>query len=237
MCNKNAISVEGKVSVTDRGLCDSCGDCTEACPSRARQLAGREASLSEILETIERDRPFYVESGGGVTFTGGEPLAQPEALGELLKLCKERGIHTAVDTSGQAKTEVIEEIANWTDLFLYDLKLMCSSEHLEHVGIDNELILANLKQLSKTNSAIRLRIPVIPGVNDSKDNISLTADLVRDLDVPIDIELLSFHKVAAHKYERLGKTKHAMRSTITNSTLKKVAESFQEMGLEVVTRN
>ncbi len=185
--------------------CAHCGVCVEACPSGARRLAGTGMSVDEVLEAVEKDRVFYEESGGGVTFSGGEPLMQPEFLRECLTAARERGLHTAVDTCGHAATASLLDVADAADLFLFDLKLMDEARHRELFGVSNRLILENARALSGRGRPIWLRVPLVPGVNDDRENLAATAAFARTLDSVERVNLLPFHRTAREKYLRLGR--------------------------------
>ncbi len=182
--------------------CDFCGKCELYCPQNARQICGKEITAEEVLKEIIKDKSFYEISGGGVTFSGGECMLQIDFLLEILKLCKENGIHTAVDTAGHIKWESFEKILPYTDLFLYDIKLFDSQKHKEYVGVDNSLILENLKKLSAANKEIIIRIPVIGGVNDCIEEMQSIADFLKPLNIS-KTELLPYHAMGEHKFEAL----------------------------------
>jgi len=203
ICPQNGISING-VATTDRAKCDVCGECAQVCYYGAREVSGREMSVAEVLAEIERDVPFYDQSGGGVTFSGGEPLLQRRFLAELLRECKGREIHTVVDTSGLAAWDVIYDIRDDVGLFLYDLKLMDNERHKQTTGVSNELILSNLKRLAESGSQIFVRIPLIPGINDDAENLAQSAAFIAALPNITGVELMGYHEIAAAKYEALG---------------------------------
>ena len=191
--------------VLDTSRCDSCGDCADACPAGARQLAGRHMTVGEVLAEVAKDQVFFDQSGGGVTVSGGEPLMQAEFTEELLAACKARRLRTALDTCGLAHSSVLERVRPHVDLFLYDLKLMDAAAHLRYTGAKNDLILRNLALLAEAGSEVIVRMPVIPGVNDGEDNLDrlagfMTAHGLRDID------LLPYHRIASDKYRRLHLT-------------------------------
>jgi pyruvate formate lyase activating enzyme len=206
-CQPDAIhaSPSGVGVVTDRERCTACGKCTLVCVAEARQLVGQQYSVNQVMAEIEADRVFYERSGGGVTFTGGEPLAQPRFLLELLSACHTRGISTVVDTSGFALWQVLDEIRPLVDLFLYDLKLMDEARHIHWTGISNSDILSNLRQLSETGSRILVRIPLIPGINDDEENLRAMGEFLASLSASPPVELLPYHNIAAAKYAGLGR--------------------------------
>ncbi len=183
--------------------CDFCGKCELYCPHDARKICGKEMTAEEVLAEVIKDKDFYDISGGGVTFSGGECMLQIDFLEEILKKCKEKGIHTAVDTAGHIKWESFERILPYTDLFLYDIKLFDSEKHKEYTGVDNRQILENLKRLSKTGKKIIVRVPVIGTVNDNEEEMQKIADFLRTLNI-FKVEHLPYHAMGEHKFEALG---------------------------------
>jgi pyruvate formate lyase activating enzyme len=204
-CPEDAIRLEANGPVTDLARCEVCGLCTDACFSGARELAGREMTAAQVMGAVERDRPFYDESGGGVTFSGGEPLLQPEFLSELLRACRSLEIHTALDTCGYAPWGVLDRIRRDVDLFLYDVKAIDDDQHRQLTGVSNRVILENLRALSGHGHAIILRVPLIPGINDDDNNIRRTGALACSLPVPVALELLPYHRIGVEKYGRIAR--------------------------------
>jgi pyruvate formate lyase activating enzyme len=204
-CPEDAIRLEANGPVTDLARCEVCGLCTDACFSGARELAGREMTAVQVMASIERDRPFYDESGGGVTFSGGEPLLQPEFLSELLRSCRSSEIHTALDTCGYAPWGVLDRIRGDVDLFLYDVKAIDDDQHRQLTGVSNRVILENLRALSGHGHAIILRVPLIPGINDGDDNIRRTGALATSLPAPVSVEFLPYHRIGVEKYGRIAR--------------------------------
>lgn len=202
-CPKRAIRWEGG-SLTDWDVCDHCGDCADACYSGAREMVGRAISVDRLMTEIERDLPFYDQSGGGVTFTGGEPLFQRDFLHEMLHACRMKEIHAIVDTSGHAPWESFELILPWVNLFLYDLKLMDETRHLQFTGVSNQLILENLRRLSFTGTPLIVRIPLIPGVNDEQDDMEQFAIFLSGLPHLEGMEIIPYHEIGVPKYLSLG---------------------------------
>jgi len=185
--------------------CILCGACVEACPPGARRLAGTEMATSQVLAVVIQDRIFYEESGGGVTFSGGEPLMQFDFLKALLTACRERGLRTAVDTGGFAPVEHLLEIAGLADLILYDLKLMDERRHREATGLGNRQVLENLAALGRVHEGIWIRVPIIPGVNDDQGNLAATARFATGLQGVRQVNLLPFHRTWHGKLGRLGR--------------------------------
>jgi pyruvate formate lyase activating enzyme len=205
ICPSGAIQIKNGIPVTEKGKCILCGKCIEKCPALAREMIGEKLTTEEVVKEIEKDLIFYEESGGGVTFSGGEPLGQSEFLVELLNGCREKKIHTAVDTSGYISWEILNKISLKVDLFLYDLKLMDNERHKKYTGVSNEIILENLKKLSSVHNNIFIRFPVIPGINDDYQNIRKIGEFLSSLEIT-QVNLLSYHYIGKDKYRRLGST-------------------------------
>ena len=202
-CPEGALALGEDGVVTDEGRCRVCGVCEDACPAEARRLIGHDVGVDELLAQIERDRPYYEESGGGVTFSGGEPLLQWRFLLEILTACGARGLHRAVDTTGFAAPGVLRRVARETDLFLYDLKVMDPELHRRVTGVPLQPILDNLALLLSLGARVRIRIPVIPGVT-SDDSIDRTASFLASLPPVEGVSLLPFHKSARDKHRKFG---------------------------------
>lgn len=203
-CPQNAITASTAGLSRDSDRCTACGSCAEACPAEARELAGKTMTADEVLSEIEKDIPFYRQSGGGVTFSGGEPLMQPGFLLELLDRCGRLGLHRAVDTTGHAAAEDLLEAAGRSELLLYDIKHIDPVKHLECTGISNKLILDNLMLLARERTNINIRVPVIPGFNDDAENIRRLGDIALSLPQRPEISLLPYHSAAGNKYRKMG---------------------------------
>jgi pyruvate formate lyase activating enzyme len=184
--------------------CRMCTDCAPVCPAEARRVAGRDMTRSEILREIERDRIFFDESGGGVTFSGGEPLAQPELLEAMLQACRERGLHTAIETCGAVPRAVLLRVASLAGLVLYDVKLLNAARHREYTGAGNRNILENLAMLVESGANVVARIPLVPGINDSPADIRDFRDYFTRVR-PARIHLLPYHRAGSEKYQRVGR--------------------------------
>lgn len=182
--------------------CDFCGKCALFCPSDAREICGKKYTVEEVFEIIKKDTALYENSGGGVTFSGGECMLQIDFLYQILKKCKDAGIHTAVDTAGHVPFEYFRRIIPFTDLFLYDVKCIDSEKHKKYTGVTNEQILMNLKKLLESDVKVVIRTPVIAGVNDSVEEI---AEIKRLCDKAEKIELLPYHAMGEHKFLALGR--------------------------------
>ncbi|HHX74752.1 MAG TPA: glycyl-radical enzyme activating protein [Firmicutes bacterium] len=190
----------------DRTLCDDCGLCVAACPARALCLTTTEMTLDEVMAAIEKDRAYYEKSGGGVTISGGEPMVQHEFTLALLTACKEAALHTCLDTTGFAKFELYEKVLPFVDLFLYDLKHMDTKRSQRLTGVPNELILANARKLAAAGARLQIRMPIIPRLNDTEENLQATATFCRELGQAVHlVQILPYHRLGAVKYDRIGR--------------------------------
>lgn len=206
--------------------CVFCGKCELYCPSDARKICGKEYTSDEVLSEVIKDLTFYRNSGGGVTFSGGECMLQIDFLAEILKKCKANDIHTAVDTAGNVPWEYFEKILPYTDLFLYDVKCFSDELHIEGTGVSNKRIKENLKKLSaEFNGDIIIRIPLIPGYNDDISELQKTADFLSGISA-VKTELLPYHAMGEHKYDALGMdcTKYTAPTSDETAELKKLFE-------------
>jgi len=232
-CRKNAISKGAEYVSINRRLCNLCGKCVVACPSDALVLVGRGARADEILEEIEKDVIFYDESGGGVTFSGGEPLMQPDFLEALLEGCKERNIHTALDTCGYASCETVDRIKDKVDLFLFDIKTMDDRTHRKYTGVSNKLIIQNFKRLAENGSSISVRFPIIPGVNDDAENVTRTGEFALSHGVK-QVCLLPYHRAGIEKFRSLDKTYRLEDlQSPSNEKMQMIKEKLIILGLDV----
>jgi pyruvate formate lyase activating enzyme len=195
------VAPDGAIEI-DRSLCKNCGECVQACPNKARELSGKIMTVEEVLEEVKKDSLFYQNSGGGVTASGGEPTHQPEFLWHLFKRCRESAIHTCLDTTGYVKTETLQKILGQTDLVLYDIKHMDPIRHKELTGVDNSLILKNARVVAASRPMI-IRLPLIPGYNDSEENLNALIKFMAELGLK-RIDLLPYHALGKQKYQRLG---------------------------------
>jgi pyruvate formate lyase activating enzyme len=234
ICPRDALSRSNHFISIDREKCDLCGDCVPVCPTQALEIIGRELSVEELMKEIEKDRIFYEESTGGVTFSGGEPLAQLEFLNSVLDKCKKKGLHTVLDTCGYVPFEELAKIADKVDLFLYDFKLMDDEKHKEVTGVSNKLIIENLKKLSEKGSQIVVRIPIIEGVNDADENITRTAKFIASLPGIKEISLLPYHKGGRQKYARLNKTSKMDKTPApSKEKINRIKKRLEHFGFQV----
>ena len=221
---------------TDRTNCDNCGLCAKACTSKALYMCGDDYTIEEAMQRVRRDMPFFKRSGGGVTVSGGECLCQPEYLLELLKKCKEEGVHTAVDTTGFAPWKNIEMVLPYTDLFLYDLKNMDSRLHRLATGVPNELILENAKKIADHGGKFQIRIPMIPLFNDSQEMFEKFGAFIKTLGDAVEVvQLLPYHKLGTVKWERLQRHNKVFESVPPKDELVQARKAYLEsLGLNVM---
>lgn len=203
-CPEKALSASPDGIITDEDLCTHCGICVNVCPAGARELVGRTETVGSLMEVIRKDIPFFDTSGGGVTFSGGEPLMQAEFLLALLEACGQEDIHRALDTTGYTDLGTLMRVARHTDLFLFDLKFMDTEKHRRYTGVSNEQILENLEALARYGSRITIRIPLIPGINDDKDNINRTATYLAHLPQIKKVHILPYHDFQKSKYDKFS---------------------------------
>ena len=202
ICPKQAHHVtEQGVHIIDRTRCTACGQCADHCYTQALMMTGKTVTADDVFQVIVKDKLYFKNSGGGVTFSGGECLMQPAFLRELLKLCHEAGIHTAVDTAGNVPFSAIDSILPWADLFLFDVKAADPVVHKKLTGVSNEQILQNLRQLSYLGKDIIIRIPYVIGAND--EEMAGIADILHGLHLR-DIEILPYHRLGENKRHALG---------------------------------
>jgi len=212
--------------------CNNCGECTKVCPSMALRMIGRWVSPEDVCKEVEKDKSFYQNSKGGVTLSGGEPTLQLYFVRDLLRICKEKGISTALDTSGFVEWRLLEKIVDEVDIFLYDVKHMDDKEHIRLTGVSNRMILQNLKRLKERGKEIIVRVPLIPGYNSSSRNLQETMDYLSSLHIK-KVELLPYNKAAGSKYQYIGKS-YPLESLepYSQDEMKRIVAEFREAGLD-----
>ena len=204
VCPQQAIfQADGKIQF-DRTKCNGCGKCASVCPTGARKLLGETVSAAELVRRLARDAVFYRESGGGVTFSGGEPFMQPEFLRELVFACKRQGIDTAVETSGFFELEPVKDIIEALDFIFIDLKVVNSQQHQNWTGTENERILANIAAISKLNQEVVVRVPLMEEVNSSEENMEALCEFLQAETKVKGVELLTYHNLGQNKYQAIG---------------------------------
>lgn len=246
-CPKGAVSegarkvspVDGsevRTVLVDRGACDDCGACAGVCSAKALYMCGTDYGVDEVMGRILKDVPFYEHSGGGVTLSGGECLDQPGFALALLKACKERGINTAVDTTGDVDYGRIAEILPCTDLFLYDLKNMDSALHKTVIGVPNERILENARRISRDGGKLQVRIPIIPRFNDSGASFEAAGRFLVGLGPAVEVvQLLPYHRLGTVKWERLQRSAPVLEAEIpSDESVDARKRQLEAMGLDVM---
>jgi pyruvate formate lyase activating enzyme len=214
--------------------CTLCGACAESCPSDARRMVGREMAVAEVMDEVLRDRIFYEESSGGVTFSGGEPLMQPRFVLALLEACRACGLHTAIDTCGFGCTDHLLAMARLASLVLFDVKLMDDARHRQNCGVSNRPILENLRALDAIHRHIWLRVPVIPGVNDDEANLVAIAKLAAGTQGVRQVNLLPYHNTGVTKARRLARAAQADEpGQVSLERMEQAGELFRARGLSV----
>jgi pyruvate formate lyase activating enzyme len=219
----------------DRLVCTNCGLCTETCYAQALMLNGREVTVGEALAEVEKDRPFYEQSHGGMTLSGGEPLNQPDFTTALLRLAKEAGLHTALDTSGMASREALTRALDYTDLVLYDLKLMDRAAHRQACGGDNTIIHDNLRCVNERGIPVYIRAPIIPHYTDHPDNVAAIADFAATLSCVEEVDLMRYHRLGESKWERID-LEYPLKGIQppSDETMQSLKEIVAARGLKVV---
>ncbi len=203
-CPHGALSAGEDGIVIDRARCQGCGTCAETCYAEALVLRGQRMTVAEVIAEVLKDRPFYENSGGGMTLSGGEPLFQPDFAIGLLRAAKAEGLHTCLDTSGLVAPEVLEAALEHVDLVLYDLKTTDQARHSRHTGCDNRQILENLRRVTSNGQAVKLRMPLVPGFNDRAEDMEAAARFIAGLKHAPPLEVLPYHKLGEGKYGALG---------------------------------
>ena len=231
-CPVNAIAIDkDKGRIIDRGKCNRCFECVDICPTKALTKAGNYMTLEEVIKEIEKDEIFYSKSNGGVTVSGGEPLSQALFTHNMLEICKQRGFHTALDTSGYSPWPTFKRVLKHVDLVLYDLKHMDPKLHEKATGESNEFIISNLRKVSVSKETW-LRIPLVPGYNDTKENPEKVGKLGREIGVA-RVSILPFHKLGEGKYKQIGK-QHSLGETNIPSRdqLQEIQKFLEGFGLQ-----
>ena len=233
-CPNEALELTPDGIVTNYDLCNLCGKCAEVCPTKAFEMLGSSISITELMKSIDKEAIFFDQSGGGVTFSGGEPLMHAPYLLEALKECGKRYYHRVVDTTAFAKQDVLMEIAEHTELFLIDLKVMDPKKHKEFTGVSNEKILSNIEALSKTECELIFRMPLIKGVNTSDENIQQTALFINTLEGNrTRLNLLPYHNIAENKHRKLGEVGNFIAfETPSDDEIANIVASFQNYGIQ-----
>jgi len=222
-----------EVARLDRIRCDHCGQCVAVCYPGALKMAGSPVSVGELVAKVAKDLPYFRRSGGGVTLSGGEPAQQPHFAYHFLKACQEKGIHTALETTGYAKWSVMASLAEVTDLFLFDVKFIDPRDHRKYTGVPNQIILANLSRLAKTGREIHVRVPCIAGINDRPEQIRAIALFVAQIGLT-QMALLPYNGAAGAKYAWLGRDfSLSDTETQTDAYMNELADICRQVGVAV----
>jgi len=236
-CPNHALAETGAGIRADRGLCENCGRCVKACPNQAREMIGYEISADEVVRQVLPDRPFFENSGGGVTLTGGEPTWQRGFLLELLGKLRQAGLHTALETCGCFDRELLPALKESVDLFLYDLKHTDTEMHKRGCGAGNEISLANFREILRSAGPERLipRCPLIPGFNTDPAALERMRAFLRDCGYGGPVHLMPYHGWAREKYARLGRLpEFREREELSALALSRIQGTFAEAGFAVV---
>ncbi len=232
VCLPGAIKIENECISIDRSLCDNCGKCTEVCYVQAIKLLGRAITVEEVLEEAKKDEVFYRHSQGGVTLSGGEPLLHPDFTGKLLRAFKKEGISVGIDTCGYVPWENLEQMLPFIDFFLWDIKHMDPETHKKLTGVSNKPILSNAHSVSERNIPVYVRVPLIPGCNDSEENIRATCEFAKSLSSLVSVDLMPLHHLGKARYDSLNRD-YLISDTLTTSesTIQKIKQLVQSYGL------
>lgn len=237
VCPEGAIAIADGRAHTDRDLCSGAGSCVETCPNEARTLVGKLMTAEEVVERAAADSMFYERSGGGITLSGGEPLAQPAFAEAILRLSRQAGLHTAVDTCGYAEWATARRVLLHADLVLYDLKHMDSDEHRRLTGVPNVTILQNARRIRhELELPVLARVPLVPGWNDSAENLAATADFVAgELGADTPVHIHPYHRFGEGKWEGLERAdEHAAPAPPGEEQVRRAVKVFEARGLVVV---
>ena len=219
----------------DPTVCERCGRCADACPTGARQLVGWSVTAREAIDAAERDRPFYEESGGGVSFSGGEPFFQAPFLLACLAEARRRNLHTVVETCGFASARSITEAAALTDLFLFDLKLLDPERHRRLIGVPLDPIIRNLRILDDAGAQLWIRVPLVPGYNDDERDLEALGRIVASLRGAPRLQLLPYHRLGSDKYARIGRESHMPDVEPTPKSVAAAAAYLTALGIDART--
>lgn len=237
LCKYEAIVKDkGRIRIKKRN-CSYCLDCIHRCPSGALSLIGKNISPNEVVKDVQRDESFYNYSEGGITLSGGEPLLQPEFTLDILKRCKELRVHTVLDTCGYTNADVLSDILEYVDLFLFDLKHMDPNRHKALTGVSNDTILDNAQKISDAGIPIIIRFPLVPEVNDSSDNLHQMMLFMRCLQSALRVEILPYHSLGLSKYKSLGRKPSLPKiPTPRKKDIQRVQRALKDSKLEMVVR-
>lgn len=236
-CSFGALTKIGNRLNVNFEKCTGCGDCVKECGYGALKIFGYETNAETLIKEVAKDKLYFDNSGGGITLSGGDPVFQHEFSFEILKLAKEKGIHTCLETSGHCKPEIIRKLAEVTDLFLFDFKHFKNESHEKFTGVPNGIILQNLDYLCKKGKNVILRCPIIPGVNDSLEHFRAIAETGNKYDAIREVEIMPFHDWGFHKYEMIGMKRPAIQSgTIPKETKNRWINNLEKLGFTKIKK-
>jgi len=231
VCKESAVSSSNFRIIYDK--CTSCGDCVKACTTNSLRLIGKPLAQSTVIEKILEDKDYYIDSGGGVTFSGGEPLLFDDYVLSLCKELKKSHIHIVIETCGHVRWKAIENLIPYVDIFFYDLKLMDNKQHKSYTGQDVNLIRNNFKALSESKANVVPRIPIIPGINDSNNNIFLSAQLLKEYNHHM-IHLLPYHRLGVSKLKRLNRNNETDIEKCSTENMERLKKLFSQWRIETI---
>jgi pyruvate formate lyase activating enzyme len=232
VCHTNAINLTDETVSINRAICNKCGKCAQVCYAEAIKLLGQEMTVEELIQEAKKDEVVYKHSGGGVTLSGGEPLLELEFTLELLRAFSENSINVGVDTCGYIPSENLELILPYVSFFLWDIKIMDEQKHKEFTGVSNRRILDNLNLVAKRNIPVYIRIPIIPGYNDSKENIKATCEFANGLSSLVEVDLLPLHHLGLARYASLDRPYPIMGiPLISDARMREIKSLVESYGL------
>ena len=232
-CKTGAIKVYNRGIHINRKLCIGCGTCAEVCPLQAIKVYGQEMTVEEVLQKVEKDRGYYQNSSGGVTASGGEPLFQPDFVADLFKSCQDKGIHTAIDTCGCVDASALEEVLPYTRLVLYDIKHTNPEVHKKVTGRTNAQIIRNFEFIARKGVPLTVRIPLIPGINDSGEEIKSIARIITEYVSEPKVDLMPYHRYGVGKYQMLDR-RYKLNKLVPQGEdeLERIKRVFKSSGVE-----
>lgn len=237
VCPQNAIRLSDRGHSLDRTSCDLCGKCVDTCPAEALQILGRPVSAQDLYAEMATDRPFWEQSGGGVTLSGGEPLLQHRFANACLRICKENYVHTGIESCLHISTEILNDVRPLVDYFICDLKIMDDRRHKRFTGVSNALIRKNMAILLRSDQEMLVRMPLIPGVNDDVTNLEELGTFLQSHREGARLELLPFHRLGESKYERLDRP-YGMADIPppSNAEMRKAAAILRDFKINLVKK-